>query len=101
METPFSDILKKIERRIRFEQIAQESVEEILIFCSIQLRLLHTQYSSMSEFSLVKQMEQMRQENYDYEDHRYKSSKSVLDYFSFLNILNQFGRALKNGKRPP
>src|SRR3989344_199969 len=101
METPFSDILNQMEQAVRSRQVDQNPVEKILIFCSVQLRLLHTQYRSMSEFSLLEQMERMRQASFDYEDQRYKSTKAVLDYFSFLNILNQFGRILKSRYRIP
>jgi len=89
-ENPFSKLEGQIREKI-FRQ--REQPDELLITCDVQLKLLKVLYRSMLEYDMREHM-QMKSTT-DYEEHSYKATKSVLDYFQFINVLNQFGRILE------
>jgi hypothetical protein len=92
MDNPFTDLLNKIESKVRAHR--EEQPDELLVVAAVQIKLLKTLYRSMLEFDMKEHFKGVTAENY--EDITYKSTKSILDYFQFINILNQFGRILKN-----
>lgn len=99
--TPFTEILDDLDKLIWKEG----HDESLTVFCNLQMNLLNTIYCSMVEFDLrlLRQSDTAIAKKIDkaefflgYGKKHMEVEKAFLDYFSFINILNQFGRVLTN-----
>lgn len=90
METPFSNLKSQLESAVRGRARDESEEDERQTFCATQLKLLDAQYRSMSEYKIIPSISTHNEFN----EHEYRLTKCVLDYFSFISLLNQFGRVL-------
>lgn len=93
MHNPFTNLLIKIE--LKLGSHTKRPHDDLLMLITNQVRLLKVLYRSMLEFDLKKHINTSFNED-NYENYIYESIKSNIDYLEFINILNQFGRILKN-----
>lgn len=82
---PFEEIIGKLDQRII---LARSTPQERDLVCVGQLRLLQVQYNSMTEFNLLDFHGEKFREG------TYRSRKAVLDYLTYINLLNQLSRVL-------
>ena len=90
MQTPFLELRNQLQSIVSDGLRSQPPTKEIIVFCLTQINLLHSQYLSMIDFELMGGQG-------DPEDpikFLTRLDRSFLDYFTFINVLNQFGRVL-------
>ena len=92
MYNPFTELLNKIEHKVR---CGEPPPDKLLIVVATQSKLLKVLYRAMLEFNMKENSFNVK---VSHEEFCYKSTKSVLDYFQFITVLNQLGRFLDDKK---
>jgi|CXWL01.1.fsa_nt_gi hypothetical protein len=87
---PFEDLLVELQSKA-WNSVREKSLDPLTLLCLTQVRLLCIQYRSMSEFDM---RDFHFKDDKSYFEHSLKTTKSVLDYYGFISLLNQFGRIL-------
>jgi hypothetical protein len=88
MPTPFDSLIVVLQEKIR----ARETSYEDLVGVCVQIRLLKVLFRAMHEYDMRKYMNW--KDSKDVEASYDASTKAVLDYLQFINVLNQLGRIL-------
>ncbi len=88
---PFEELLIELQSKV-WHSVRDKSQDPLTILCLTQVRLLCIQYRSMSEFDM---RDFQFKDDKSYFEHSLKTTKSVLDYYTFISVLNQFGRILE------
>lgn len=88
MPTPFDALIGVLQEKIRARKTSHEDLTSVCV----QIRLLKVLFRTMHEYDMRQYMNW--KDSKDIEGSYDASTKAVLDYLQFINVLNQLGRIL-------